>query len=503
MMTQGVMTQAAGVFSGRAKSTVTGVGPNRNGFDLILSNSIRTERNQSGRDPVKGSISGSSKASESRKFGKGIGENRKASGENAGKDREGLTEEVDKENKASGTDRITETTNPRIEKTRAAEEGKAETEPAKDKEQAEQILGMLEAIRETVIQILGLTPEEFDRRMEALGLGITNLTDPEALKQMVLADRTETDLMAFLTDENLSDTLNRLTEAVENIQRNSGLDLTEEEIGQLLDSLCVGEENETVNNEILEETFRNPDGPVKVAPESRKAEVGETQENTTPKASDNSADPADRSDQTVELTDAEKDQSREKPDLGRQKASAPEADKQIENFVEHLAANVTKTYEELTGDMVRSHELREIASQIIEKVRVLIKPGQTTMELQLNPEHLGKVSLTVQEKNGAMTAQFVVQNDLAKEAIEGQMFTLRETLDQQGIKVESIEVLVSGYSFEQSSQSDAEGQMADSRGHRGPKLTLEEAAAMKDLPEEQAATIDASGIRGNTVDYTA
>jgi flagellar hook-length control protein FliK len=125
------------------------------------------------------------------------------------------------------------------------------------------------------------------------------------------------------------------------------------------------------------------------------------------------------------------------------------------------------------------------------------------MELQLNPEHLGKVNLTLSSKEGLMSAHFVVENDLAKEAVESQMFILKETLDQQGIKVETIEVTVASYTFDQNNQSDEANQMLHKKQRIGKKITFEEAIAMNEQSPDLDDTIDHSGIHGYTVNYTA
>ena len=43
------------------------------------------------------------------------------------------------------------------------------------------------------------------------------------------------------------------------------------------------------------------------------------------------------------------------------------------------------------------------------------------MEIQLNPENLGKINLTVVAKDGMITAQLTAQNEAVKNAIENQI----------------------------------------------------------------------------------
>ena len=157
-----------------------------------------------------------------------------------------------------------------------------------------------------------------------------------------------------------------------------------------------------------------------------------------------------------------------------------------------------------SGNPVQVNDLWEIANQIIERIKVSIKPDQTSMQLQLNPENLGKVNLTVQSKNGVMTAQFVVQSELSKEAIESQLPMLRETLNQQGLKVEAIEVSVSTYAFDQATQNGSGNQADTSESNQTQKkITFDEAIQMSEEEESDLEPESIIGTLGSQIDYTA
>ena len=51
----------------------------------------------------------------------------------------------------------------------------------------------------------------------------------------------------------------------------------------------------------------------------------------------------------------------------------------------------------------------QIIEQIVRQIRVSVTDTTSTMEMQLNPERLGKVLLTISAKEGMMTANFTVQ----------------------------------------------------------------------------------------------
>ena len=148
-----------------------------------------------------------------------------------------------------------------------------------------------------------------------------------------------------------------------------------------------------------------------------------------------------------------------------------------------------------------------IVRQIVEQVKVQIKPDTVSMELQLNPENLGKVNLQVSSKEGAITAQLMVQNETVKAAIEGQLMVLRETMQQQGIKVDAVEVAVQtgdfGRSLEQQSQQGKEEarQRSKTQGHRG--INLLAGVDEENMNEEELLRAHIMRESGNSVDMNA
>ena len=130
------------------------------------------------------------------------------------------------------------------------------------------------------------------------------------------------------------------------------------------------------------------------------------------------------------------------------------------NFIQNMeqaAASVEQT-QSARPDTVRMQQMVDIENQVVEKIKVSLGTESTSMEMQLNPEHLGKVLLNVSSKNGMMTAVFSVQSEEAKAALESQMFTLRENLELRELKVDAVEVNVSDFDFSRSDQAMDGGQ---------------------------------------------
>ena len=172
----------------------------------------------------------------------------------------------------------------------------------------------------------------------------------------------------------------------------------------------------------------------------------------------------------------------------------------------NLVTDAAATDEVEFSQLSKSEQVRAVAEQILEKVRVVLSDTQTSMEISLTPESLGRVTLNLVSKHGALTAHFTAQNEIAKEAIESQMVVLRENLESQGLKVEAIEVTVSNFDFTQNGGAAADGndRGGQQRNRRG--ISFEEAVGAESaagMSEAEQIAADLMERNGNQVDYTA
>lgn len=152
----------------------------------------------------------------------------------------------------------------------------------------------------------------------------------------------------------------------------------------------------------------------------------------------------------------------------------------------------------------------DLIEQIAEQAKITLATDSTSIEMQLNPENLGKIYLNVSEKEGIVHAQLIAQNDAVREALETSLATLRENLNQAGVKVDAIEVTVSSHAFErnleQGTESDArqgENQEQQVQGRRRNLRmdALDELSGLMTKEEQLVAQIMREN--GNSVDFTA
>ena len=125
----------------------------------------------------------------------------------------------------------------------------------------------------------------------------------------------------------------------------------------------------------------------------------------------------------------------------------------FEDFVKGLenAVRVTDTKE---IPMINGQpDIREIVMRVVDAIKVNLSPDKTSIELSLSPQSLGKISLQITSKEGTLTARIATENEVTKQAIESQLEVLKETIAQQGIRVEAIEVSIAGFSFADSNNA--------------------------------------------------
>lgn len=355
-------------------------------------------------------------------------------------------------------------------------------------ELAEAVATLMVQVRQVLCDELGITEEQLTETMEELGLTDADLTDRSSLQDIFLNCNDVSEPTEFLTNEALFERFSDLVETVEQTLSESGV--TPKEYKAVLRE----KESLLPETDAEPEEFKElPEKPevLPQAKETKEAQSGTAEENVT-------AQPvAERTQVKAETGDTKEGQhtvsAREK---GNAKIISSRDDAEVKNVFIDTLTNVTA---QGTGEeaLEAAAQVREIANQIMEQIRIVIRPEQTNMELQLNPEHLGRVHLTITEKEGMMTAQFTTQSQAAREAIESQMAALRDSLQNQGIKVEAIEVTVSEFGFERDNNAGR-----NEEGESG-KQKRRNAFRAEDADEAAPQSAEFMRMTDSSVDYSA
>lgn len=82
----------------------------------------------------------------------------------------------------------------------------------------------------------------------------------------------------------------------------------------------------------------------------------------------------------------------------------------------------------------------EVVEQVVKKAELLVKMNSSEMKIDLQPDFLGKMTIKIILEQGAVTAKFITESLQVKHLLEGNLGTLQQALENQGIKVEKTEV---------------------------------------------------------------
>lgn len=147
----------------------------------------------------------------------------------------------------------------------------------------------------------------------------------------------------------------------------------------------------------------------------------------------------------------------------------------------------------------------EVLNQVVEQAKVIMGQDKSEMIIQLKPDHLGKLELKVVTEQGIVAAKFIAENQQVKEIIETNMQLLKDSLQKQGITVDSVNVQVghdqNEYQQQNSYQSNS-NRSSSRQKYNNSELGIEAAVginALDTLPERLAQYANES----NTINLKA
>jgi len=266
---------------------------------------------------------------------------------------------------------------------------------------SDEMAGLMQELINSIMQMLeeklGMTAEELQAALGELGITEVDLLNAGNLTQFVVDVKADGNLNELLVNEDLHMAVTELTDALE-----AAADDISEELGKEFEQIKTefSDYTEAVGTEMAKTE-------VKIATTENNGKFDMNDETGNNRASDNAV------------------------------YNGAGMFNEVVNNIAQNASEVSNT--QITADIV---------NQVIEQVKVRITEDVTSMELQLTPESLGKINLQVSAKDGVVTAQITTETLIAKEAVESQVALLKENLNEQGVKVEAVEVTVAPHQFE-------------------------------------------------------
>ena len=371
---------------------------------------------------------------------------------------------------------------------------------SQDVENAEKELeAAAEELKNEIAEKLDISVEELETVMETLGLTDASLFTQEGMTSLVMEIQQISTPVELLTNADAYQTLQDLTAIAEELLGNvkEELQLTD---AQMQKALAQFAENEMASQEVVadEVTLQEADS---------NETVEEVQQSTEKESNTNDANETAVNETTVKETTELTNKENHAGNNGHEQ-QAENGQVTSENSFQ---LNNTQTVNQTTTDFsqnITDNNLstQEIYDQIGEYIKTNIKPGISEVEMQLNPENLGTLHIHLSSKQGNVTAQLTVQNELVKAALEVQLIQLKENFAEQGIKVDAVEVTVESHAFNQNMQhSNEENGQAQAEAKRSStrSINLNGDWTEEELTEEEQLVAEMMEADGNTVDFKA
>ena len=374
---------------------------------------------------------------------------------------------------------------------------------------------MKDELISTVAEDLNVSEDDLITAMENLGMVWTDLLNQQNLADVAIELNVSADSTELLLNSDFQNALMDVNQILTDAAVNLGMDvneftdivaqmtLVEPDEAAALNEVAGKALNSTVQTAEEAETADN--GTVK-ADVVTKADAGQTKDNTYVV-----------NENAVKSVDDDMDAAGSSQDFtGNSDSDGKQADTEGNNgilFAQDTAANFMA---ELNADDVNadyrpymSTDTTELINQIVDNIRLNVSQDTTSIEMQLNPENLGRVYVHLSAKEGTVNAQLTATNEVVKEALEAQIVTLKENLNQAGVKVDAVEITVSSHEFERNleqdqSREEQEGEYQEAAAKQRRRninmSSLDELTGV--MTEEESLVAQMMRDNGNSVDMT-
>lgn len=351
-------------------------------------------------------------------------------------------------------------------KQNAADTGKADkTDKSKqDNKSDEKVNDAVQNVKDTIKEELDVSDEDIAKAMEVLGITDNDLLSVVKVTELVSA-LTGADSITLITDDDMSGKLTSVLDAVNTAQ---------EDIADMLntdvdDAVLVVRTDAVVKKDTDETVVKNTDSSI-----TDNQSVSETESLSDALAAKVTAQGSSKNEESTGEHTGEQNHNTQ--------SYGGVADSIIQSMKDSFADIVTE-------DTSRVSEA-DIVNQVIDKIKLSSGRELTSIEVMLNPERLGSVHVTVTAKNGILSAQIAAQNEQVKTALENQVTALKENFQNQGIKVEAVEITVMTHQFEAGQnfgQNESERKQSEQKINK--KLNL------SDYMDDEDETVSAQDIR--------
>ena len=407
---------------------------------------------------------------------------------------------------------------------------KVEKEKVDVEKVSEKIEEFADDVKNVIKEALDVNDEQIEEAMENLGLTVLDLLNPQNLAQLVLTLTEETDSITLVVSEEFKNIFDEMMGLKNQLLEENGItvEVAKEVFVNLDDnpSTPVAAEEDILLENINHDTD-NPEGkPVskEFADDNSKLPVmqivDESEEKTQVKATevqDDSTDGYGEILQTTNEADASNSDSKAETNLNgenqrrmtfKTEFNAEAAPENVFIGEQKNLATYSPVNDVVTLPSGQTVTTQEIVEQFVEQARIINTSESTTMEMTLNPEGLGKIYMEVTQKGDEIIAKIFTENDAVKQALEGQMASLRVQLNDSSQKITSIEVSVGTHEFEKNLEEGQQQNNQEERQNQPERKptridlnNLDELAGP--MTEEEMLVAEMMRDNGNTLNFQA
>lgn len=362
----------------------------------------------------------------------------------------------------------------------------------------------------------GVSEEEINQLLEDMGLSVLDLLNPQNLVNFIVQLTGVASGEELLLDESFLSVMETLDNLAEGLMKELNVDM--EGLQELINQMDIVD----TETELPASFQENLEAAIENADDAQTAQVTENTTQTTEVEVEvkveKQEDTSKVQTQTTDTEDATVGQNT-KEDIsftGNQNSDGGSLLNHQSSANETIVTQQTTVNVNQVTDMSQTQfssymaaDTVQIIEQIVQQMRVTATAETTSMEMQLNPENLGKVYVNISSEEGVVNAQFHATNEVVKEVLEAQIATLRENLNQAGVKVDAIEVTIASHEFErnleqnhQNPEENKEVQEANTSRRRNLSVdSLDELSGV--MTEEETLVAQMMKDNGNSVDFTA
>ncbi len=346
-------------------------------------------------------------------------------------------------------------------------------------------------VKAVVCAVLDMTDEELEKFLAENGLCVMDLLSQNNLADLVAETLADGDALKLLTDSSISETFSQLGNELENL-----ISTAAQEMGLGTDELTAMLQSTDTVQSLAQElptgqtASEMTDGRTEAASEKNSAETANV---------DNSANVDVKLEDKITLESDKKDNSQsELSGNGNESLSG--------QFLKTLIGNVDNAVNAESTFKGYTVNAEDVVRQLVDAIKVNVNGSFSEMELQLQPENLGKLNLVISSRDGIITAQLMAENEHVKSAIENQIVMLKDNFEQQGLKVDAVEVTVQTHGFEMGKNLEgSEENSQNEEKHRNSRsLTIEEINAIigdDEAADEDVLAAEMMRATGGNVDY--